>query len=54
MMQNAPASCAALRRSPKSGMEITSTVTISMCDAANAGPTGARSSSVIHMMNAPM
>ena len=53
MMQAAPAICIGVSRSPNSGTETRSTVTTSMCDAAKAGPTGACSSSVIHMAKAP-
>ena len=53
MMQAAPAICIGVSRSPNSVTETRSTVTTSMCDAAKAGPTGACSSSVIHMAKAP-
>jgi hypothetical protein len=52
-MHAAPAACIAVIRSPKRGTETRSTVTMSMCEAAKAGPTGACSSSVIHIANAP-
>jgi len=50
----APAICAGPSRSPNNGTETSSTVTMSMCEAAKAGPTGAYSSNVIQVMNAPM